>query len=164
MTTLETKSQKTTDFCISDIVINGTIQEVFAFFTKRIDAWWPQSYRFSEDGIIGIELETGGVCYEDIEDGRRLKWGHVIDVQPAHSLTIAWQISPMRLLIENMDDASTVCVEFEEHTNKTHIQIKHRDFQKHAEGWQEYLEAMKSPAGWPYCLEHLQKAFEAQES
>ncbi|WP_068318244.1 SRPBCC domain-containing protein [Polycladidibacter hongkongensis] len=149
-----------TNACVARVRLPHPPALVYDAFTTRIDAWWPSDYRFSpEEGILGLELEAGGGCYEDVEDGRRIRWGTILAAEQGKRLQLAWQISPLRLLINAPEAAGEVTVTFLGDKNEagegTMLELTHDHFDRYGENWQDYLNAMASPAGWSFCLSAL---------
>ena len=129
----------------------------FAAFVERFGTWWPREYTFAQDklALIAIEARMGGRCFERDTDGTETEWGRVIDFTPPHRLGFTWQITPDRRVEPDLDKASIVEVTITAGRQGpgAHIDFLHCDFARHGEGWADYLAAMASPQGWPYCLE-----------
>lgn len=134
-------------------------QQVYSTFIEQLDRWWPAEYKFApQDGILGIQAHVGGACFEDLEDGRRLKWGTILELQEGASIVFAWQISPKRQIINEPQNAGTVRIELTECEAGTKLKLLHEHFERYGEGWRDYMKAMNSTVGWAYCLSGLEKA------
>ncbi len=144
--------------CKKEIVLPASSQRAYAYFLESIDNWWPAEYRFSQEGILGIEPLVGGGCFEDVDDGRRLRWGTILELEEGAKIVLAWQISPKRLLIKQPEEAGIVTIQFLDVEDGTYLKLVHSHFERYGEGWREYLRAMNSSAGWAYCLSKLKTA------
>lgn len=158
MTSGETGVLEQFSLCKAEIVLPASAQSAYAFFLENIDVWWPTEYRFSPEGALGIEPLIGGSCFEDVEDGRRLQWGTIQELEEGTKIVLAWQISPKRLLIEDPQKAGIVTLQFSDTEQGAQLQLVHSHFERYGEGWREYLRAMNSSAGWAYCLSALKTA------
>ena len=130
--------------------------KAFQFFVGSFRAWWPPEYTWSRErlGSIEIEPKTGGRCIERRDDGIERVWGHVQAFDPPHHLILHWQITPDSQPEPDLAKASTVAVRFVPvDASHTRIELEHRDFDRHGEGWQTYLANMASPYGWPFVLQ-----------
>ena len=129
----------------------------FGTFVERFGVWWPREYTFAQDRleVIAIEARMGGRCFERDADGVETVWGRVIDFAPPHRLGFTWQITPDRRVEADLDKVSMVelTVNPGRQSPSAAIEFVHRDFARYGEGWGDYLAAMASPQGWPYCLE-----------
>ncbi|MDX5593138.1 SRPBCC family protein [Pseudovibrio sp. SPO723] len=145
--------------CTYHMLLPCAPETAFKVFEREIDRWWPMEYRFSEmgQGVVGMEAREGGLCFEDLPDGRRLIWGTVLKRLPGDSLRIAWQISPNSLLIPLPEEAGEVIFRFAPVGNNTRFEVKHVHFERYGEGWPGYLEAMSSGAGWAFILRGFKK-------
>jgi uncharacterized protein YndB with AHSA1/START domain len=131
-------------------------QRAFALFTQHFALWWPRQYSWSQEVLedIGVELKEGGLCFERGPHGFRCDWGRVLHWEPPHRLVLAWHISPRREPQPNPEKASTIEVTFTALTPaRTHIDLEHRDFERHGEGAEQYREGLASPEGWPRILD-----------
>ncbi|KZK91800.1 hypothetical protein PsW64_00130 [Pseudovibrio sp. W64] len=144
--------------CKAEVLLPASAQSAYACFLEKIDAWWPAEYRFAHEGVLGIEPLVGGSCFEDVEDGRRLHWGTIQELEEGSKIVLAWQISPKRLLIEDPQKAGIVTIQFSDVEGGAQLKLVHSHFERYGDGWREYLRAMNSSAGWAYCLNKLKTA------
>ena len=145
--------------CRLQLTLPASPQDVFSMFMERLDRWWPAEYKFSpQDGIMGIEPLVGGACYEDLEDGRRLRWGTLLELEEGALIAFAWQLSPKRQLIKDPQQAGVVRIKLLPSPQGTELMLLHEHFERYGEGWRDYMQAMNSSVGWAYCLRGLEKA------
>ena len=131
-------------------------QRAFSLFTEHFALWWPREYTWGQDVLehIGLEPKQGGFCYERGPNGFRSDWGRILSWEPPHRLVLAWHISPNREPEPNPAKASTIEVTFTASTPaQTHIDLEHRDFERHGAGADQYREALASAKGWRWILD-----------
>ncbi|MTI18757.1 ATPase [Rhodobacteraceae bacterium RKSG542] len=150
----------TKDAC--QIVVTGLLNDVFDAFSQSFNEWWPMDYRFEEDSFIGLSPVHGGDCYEDTEDGRRLVWGTIENIERPSRLSLFWLISPKRLLISDPQNAGGIDIGFRQEGHSVVISVEFHGFDNYGEDGQIYQSAMQSSAGWPYCLQEFRRFWEAQ--
>lgn len=142
--------------------VTVTPEVAFAAFTERLAAWWPRAYTWSRDALeaIGIEPRVGGHCYEIGPGGFRCDWGTVFAWAPGERLSFAWQISPGREPVLDLEQASLVDVYFTPTADgATRVRLVHSRFERHGSGSADYRAAMGSERGWPWILEQYRTAF-----
>jgi|Tabmets5t2r1_1033131.scaffolds.fasta_scaffold22216_2 uncharacterized protein YndB with AHSA1/START domain len=142
------------------VSVNLEPDQAFDLFARRLAAWWPPEYSWSQDVLeeIGIEPHEGGMCFERGPHGFRCDWGRVLAWEPPRRLLIAWQISPRREPEPNPAKASEVEVLFDaDGEGGTTVAVEHRAFDRHGDG-AEYAQMLGSPQGWPYILERFAAA------
>ena len=144
------------------LMVPASAERAFAVFVEGFASWYPGKYTWSQDvlDVIGIEGREGGRCFERGPEGFWIDWGRVLVWDPPRRLVFSWQISPRREPVPNPEKASEVELRFhEEGPWSTRVGFEHRDFSRHGEGAEGYLEAMGSQQGWPYILERYAAAF-----
>jgi uncharacterized protein YndB with AHSA1/START domain len=152
-----------TDRMNASVAVTVEPEEAFDLFARRLAAWWPPEYSWSQDVLedIGIEPYEGGLCFERGPHGFRCDWGRVLAWDPPRRLLIAWQISPRREPEPNPAKASEVEVRFEgDGDGGTTVAVEHRAFERHGNGV-KYAEMLGSPQGWPYILDRFAAAARA---
>jgi uncharacterized protein YndB with AHSA1/START domain len=133
----------------------------FALFTEGFATWYPREYTWSQDVLdsIAIEGREGGRCFERGPHGFWVDWGRVLLWDPPRRLVFSWQISPRREPVPDPEKSSEVEVRFhEEEARSTAVELEHRGFSRHGEGWESYQDAMGSAGGWPYILDRYATA------
>ncbi len=121
----------------------------------ELNKWWPKEYTWSGETLekIDIEPEVNGKCYEIGPKNFWLDWGRVLEYDYPNRIIFTWQISPARVPEPNDKRASEVKIGFISIDNfSTRIEFAHKNFSNHGDGWQTYLELLKSEEGWPYIL------------
>ena len=138
------------------IKIKNNKKIAFDSFVNKFNKWWPEEYTWSGNvlEIINIEPKVNGKCYEIGPNHFRYDWGRVLKFEHPNKIVFTWQISPSRVPEPNPDKVSEIKIEFIT-INKsfTRTEFEHKCFSKHGDGWENYLETLKSEQGWPYILD-----------
>ncbi|MEL7586160.1 MAG: SRPBCC family protein [Prolixibacteraceae bacterium] len=136
----------------------------FSKFLNQLNEWWPKEYTWSQDKLkeIRIEEKKDGLCTEIGPHGFRCDWGRVTELAENQKIIIKWQISPKREPVPNPEKASEVEIIFKENGNSaTTVELEHRNFENHGDGWEAYLKIMDSEQGWEYILNRFRKYCES---
>lgn len=139
------------------ITVQTPRNRAFELFTD-LESWWPHEYTWSGEALeeIGIEGWVDGMCFEVGPHGFRCDWGRVLVWEPGGRLAFSWQIGPRREPVPDPGKAGEVDVRFiAQGPRETRIELEHRGFARHGEGWQGYCDQMGSPEGWPQILDRL---------
>lgn len=142
------------------VTVNANREKAFDVFVNHFSAWWPADYTWSQDVLeaIVIEPKVNGRCFERGPFGFLCDWGRVVRFDPPQSLVFTWQISPAREPVPDPAKASEVEVSFlGDDTGGIRLNLEHRGFTRHGEGWENYLEAMDSAQGWKWILEQYRE-------
>ncbi len=134
--------------------------KAFELFTAGMGSWWPRENTWSQGVLEEIYIESPeedlrgeGFCVERGPHGFTIHWGRVETWEPPERLVFSWQISPTRVPVPDEHRASEVEVHFApEGEGATRVELEHRHFSHHGEGFEGYLEAMASEQGWPHIL------------
>jgi uncharacterized protein YndB with AHSA1/START domain len=138
------------------ITVKASVERAFRVFTEGIDTWWPRTHHIGKSPMTKgiIQGRAGGRCYNEQADGTECDWGQVLVWEPPHRLVIAWQITPAWGYEPDLAKASEVEVRFSpEPDGSTRVDLEHRHFERHGEGWDAMRTAVDSPMGWGPMLE-----------
>lgn len=138
-------------------------KDTFRKFVGELNNWWPREYTWSQEVLqeIKIDLRKDGLCTEIGPKGFRCDWGRVIALKENESIGMAWQISPRREPVPNLEKASEVHLKFRQEGAGTSLLLEHTQFQRHGAEGEKYREMMDSPQGWEYILDCFKKYCES---
>jgi uncharacterized protein YndB with AHSA1/START domain len=139
----------------SSIVVTAPIERAFAVFSDGIDRWWPREHTIGAAPMREIVLEprAGGRAYTIDVEGGECDWGRVLVYEPPRRLVFSWDIT----LAWKPETDPARCSEVEvafvaEGPDRTRVELEHRHFERHGEGWEEMRNAVASEGGWPMTL------------
>ena len=141
------------------------ISDAFDLFINKITLWWPSEYTWSKDALVELTVDPipNGLCSEIGPNGFRCDWGTVMEITNNRRFSFKWQITASRVPEPNPDKASEVYVLFSEiGSTGTQVQLAHKKFGNHGEGYERYRDAMASASGWPYLLSSFARYAEEQ--
>jgi len=138
------------------ITVKTNVTRAFRVFTEGFDSWWPKSHHIGsapmKKGII--ERFTGGRCYSEQIDGTACDWGTVLAWEPPYRLVFAWQITPTWQYEPDLAKASEVEITFTpQDDGSTRVELEHRYFHRHGEGFEKMRDGVGSPGGWGGLLQ-----------
>jgi|SRR5690606_7844586 Uncharacterized conserved protein len=143
------------DAITENIEVSIPIQQSFDLFVNRLTLWWPPEYTWSGDKLVELRIDPipNGLCSEIGPNGFRCDWGTVTAIAPQQHISFKWQISATRSPLPDPDGASEVQVSFRQLPGqRTLVELIHKTFSNHGEGFEAYRNAMASAHGWPYIL------------
>lgn len=78
------------------VMVKQPVDQAFAWFTARIDQWWPRSQPLASElgggaGTVVLEPRPQGQIYRRRPDGTIDWWGEVNAWEPPHRLVLRWQ-------------------------------------------------------------------------
>jgi uncharacterized protein YndB with AHSA1/START domain len=149
------------------IVVKTSVTRAFEVFTEGFDSWWPRSHHIGNAPMTKgiIEGRTGGRCYNEQVDGTECDWGTVQAWEPPYRLVLAWQISPQWTYEPDLEKASEVEVTFTpQDDGSTLVELEHRHFERHGEGFEKMREGVGAPGGWGSMLQLYGTATENPEN
>jgi uncharacterized protein YndB with AHSA1/START domain len=139
----------------SSIVVDAPIERAFSFFTEGIGSWFPSEYNLLDTEIVErvFEPRVGGRVYDIGADGNECHWARVLAYEPPTRVVISWDISPQWQIETDPEKTSEVEVRFtSEGTDRTRLELEHRNLDRHGEGWEQTRESVGGDGGWPGCL------------
>src|SRR4051794_6519920 len=138
------------------IVVAAPIERAFHVFTAEYATWTPPEHHLIGDSPLAdvvLEPREGGRWYEVVQDGRECDWGRVLAWEPPHRVVLSWQITPQFTPEPDPERASEVEVRFvAEADDRTRVELEHRGFERHGEGFEQTRAAVDSEGGWTLLL------------
>jgi uncharacterized protein YndB with AHSA1/START domain len=133
------------------ITVKTNVNRAFTVFTAGFHTWWPKSHHIGnapmKKGII--QGFKGGRCYSEQIDGTECDWGTVLAWEPPYRLVFSWQITVNWTYEPDLAKASEVEVTFTpQDDGSTLVELEHRYFDRHGEGFEKMREGVGSPNGW----------------
>lgn len=139
----------------TSIVVEAPIARAFSVFTDEIDGWWDREHHILDDELAEIVFEPreGGHLYERSVDGSECRWARVLAYEPPSRFVISWDITTDWKLETDLERTSEVEVRFiAEGSDRTRVELVHRDLDRHGEGWERMRDSVGSDDGWPTHL------------
>ena len=138
------------------ITVEAPLERAFAVFVEEFDAIKPREHNMLAVAIAETVFEprAGGHIYDRGVDGSECHWARVLAYEPPDRVVFSWDISPQWQPETDPSKASEVEVRFiSESTERTRVELEHRDLDRHGEGWEGMREGLASPTAWPLYLE-----------
>jgi uncharacterized protein YndB with AHSA1/START domain len=139
-----------------EIVVNAPIDRAFSVFTDGFGRFKPREHNMLSVDIAETVFEThiGGHVYDRGVDGSECRWARVLAYEPPDRVVITWDIDPRWQIETDPDKCSEVEVRFiAEGTDRTRVELEHRNLDRHGEGWEAVREGVDSGGGWPLYLQ-----------
>ena len=139
-----------------EIHVDAPIERAFEVFTKEMGSWWPSDHHILEADLAEMVFEprAGGHIYDRGVDGSECPWARVLAYEPPNRLVFSWDIGLDWKLQTDPDKTSEVEVQFvAEGTDRTRVELAHRNLERHGDGWEQMRDAVGSPGGWGRGLE-----------
>jgi uncharacterized protein YndB with AHSA1/START domain len=131
--------------------VKATPERAFRVFAEQMDSWWPKSHHIGSSPMTGIVVEgrAGGAIYTVQEDGTNCPWASVVAWEPPHRFVFAWHVTPSWKYEADVSRCSEVEILFTPADDGTTlVELEHRHFERHGEGWETMREAVGSEGGW----------------
>jgi len=131
--------------------VKATPDRAFKVFAEQMDSWWPKSHHIGSSPMKSIVVEgrPGGAIYTVQDDGANCPWASVIAWEPPHRFTFAWHVTPDWKYEADVARCSEVEVLFTPADDGTTlVELEHRYFERHGEGWEGMQAAVGSEGGW----------------
>jgi uncharacterized protein YndB with AHSA1/START domain len=155
------------DMVRKSITVKCSAPRAFKVFTEGFDSWWPRTHHIGNAPMkkAVIESFTGGRCYSEQVDGTDCDWGTVLAWEPPYRLVFAWQINLDWQYEPDLSKASEVEVTFTPRDDgSTQVDLEHRHFSRHGEGYEKMRDGVASPGGWGAMLQLYLAAVEAVDA
>jgi len=133
------------------IVVKAPIERAFRVFTAEMPTWWSPDHHLIEAELADMLFEprVGGHIKDIGVDGSECAWATVLAYEPPHRVLFSWNITLDWKLESDPERASRVEVRFTaQDAETTLVELEHRDFDRHGEGWESMRDAVGSPGGW----------------
>jgi uncharacterized protein YndB with AHSA1/START domain len=131
--------------------VRASVEKAFRVFAQEMGSWWPKTHHIGNSPMVDIVVEgrQGGAITTLQEDGTHCPWGTVKAWEPPHRFVLAWQVSPTWQYVPDLEKCSEVEVLFTPADDGTTlVELEHRDFERHGEGWTGMREVVGSEGGW----------------
>ncbi len=139
------------------VTVKAGLEHAFDVFTAGFDTWWPRAHHIGKKPMQTAVIETraGGRCYGREADGTECQWGTVTAWERPNRLVIAWQIAPSWQDFEpDLSKASEVEIRFTaEPGGMTRVDLEHRHFERHGQGFERISGGVAGPGGWSGLLQ-----------
>jgi uncharacterized protein YndB with AHSA1/START domain len=135
----------------TSITVEAPIDRAFAMFTDGIGTWWPPENHILQAELAEMVFEprVGGHVYDRGVDGSESRWARVLAYEPPGRVVFSWDINPRWEIEADPAKTSEVEVRFTaEGPERTHVELEHRNLDRHGEGWEQMRDAVGSPNGW----------------
>jgi uncharacterized protein YndB with AHSA1/START domain len=137
------------------VVVEAPIERAFSVFTDGFGTFKPR-----EHNLLGVDIaetvfeaRVGGHVYDRGVDGSECRWARVLAYEPPDRVVISWDIGPQWQVETDLAKTSEVEVRFiAEASDRTRVELEHRNLDRHGAGWEAVREGVDSPAGWPLYL------------
>ncbi len=152
------------DSVLKSVSVKANLDHAFRIFTEGLGTWWPKSHHIGTSPMVEafMECHLGGRCYSKQEDGTNCPWGTILAWDPPHRFVFAWQVSPQWKYEPDLAKCSEVEVCFTpEQDGMIRVDLEHRHFERHGEGWQSKMAMVDSPGGWNGMLNLYRERAEA---
>jgi uncharacterized protein YndB with AHSA1/START domain len=135
----------------TSITVEAPIERAFTVFTEGIGTWWSPDHHILEGELEAMVFEpyVGGHVYDRAVDGRECRWARVLAYEPPNRVLISWDINLRWQIETDPEKTSDIEVRFTaEGPDRTHVELEHRNLERHGEGWEQMRDAVGSPDGW----------------
>ncbi|MGH3040247.1 MAG: SRPBCC family protein [Gaiellaceae bacterium] len=142
----------------ASIVVEAPLERAFTVFTKAFGRFKPPEHNLLQVEIAETVFETrvGGHLYDRGVDGSECRWARVLAYEPPNRVLFSWDISPQWQLETDLAKTSEVEVRFiAETTERTRVELEHRNLERHGEGWEGMREGVGGAEGWPLYLQRF---------
>jgi uncharacterized protein YndB with AHSA1/START domain len=141
-----------------EIVVQAPIARAFSVFTEDFGSFKPPEHNMLSVEIAETVFEphAGGRVYDRGADGSECSWARVLAYEPPDRVLISWDINPRWQIETDLEKTSEVEVRFiAEGSERTRVELEHRNLDRHGDGWEAVREGVDGPAGWPLYLQRF---------
>jgi uncharacterized protein YndB with AHSA1/START domain len=135
----------------TSIDVEAPIERAFAVFTEGIETWWDPGHHILDGELAEMVFEpyVGGNIVGRGVDGSECRWARVLACEPPARVVFSWDINLQWQLERDPEKTSEIEVRFSAATpERTHVELEHRNLDRHGEGWERMRDAVGSPNGW----------------
>jgi uncharacterized protein YndB with AHSA1/START domain len=139
-----------------EILVEAPIDRAFKVFTEDMGSWWPEDHHILEGELAEMVFEprAGGHIYDRGVDGDECRWSRVLVYEPPERIVFSWDISMAWKREADPAKTSEVEVRFiPEGSDRTRVELEHRNIERHGDGWEKMRDAVGSPGGWRLGLD-----------
>ncbi|RUW57078.1 MULTISPECIES: SRPBCC family protein [unclassified Mesorhizobium] len=138
------------------VVVEAPIERAFKVFTEDFGSFKPPEHNLlaAEVAETVFEPRVGGHVYDRGVDGSECRWARVLAYDPPNRVLLSWDISPQWRIETDPARTSEWEVRFTAETaERTHVEIEHRNLERHGQGWEGVRDAVAGDQGWPLYLQ-----------
>jgi len=138
-----------------DIVVEAPIEQAFQVFTARFGDFKPPEHNLLRSPIAETVFEprVGGHIYDRAVDGSECRWARILAFEPPSRVVFSWDIGPQWQIESEPENTSEVEVRFvADGSDRTRVELEHRNIDRHGPGWQGVVDAVDGDAGWPLYM------------
>ncbi|TPN43336.1 SRPBCC family protein [Mesorhizobium sp. B1-1-7] len=142
------------------VVVEAPIARAFKVFTEDFGRFKPREHNLLAVPLAETVFEprVGGHVYDRGVDGSECHWARVLAYEPPNRVLLSWDINPQWQIETDPERASEWEVRFTAETdNRTRIDLEHRKFERHGEGWKSVRNGVGSDQGWPLYLQRFRE-------
>jgi uncharacterized protein YndB with AHSA1/START domain len=151
-------TQATDTAVTTSVVVEAPLERAFQVFTEDFDRIKPR-----EHNMLGVEIaetvfepHVGGHIYDRGVDGSECRWARVLAFDPPNRVVFSWDINPQWQIESDLEKTSEVEVRFiSETSQRTRVELEHRNLDRHGEGWEGERAAVDSEGGWPLYMKRF---------
>ncbi len=135
----------------TSIAVEASIDRAFKLFTNGIGTWWPPEHHILQAELADMVFEPyeGGHVYDRGVDGSECRWARVLAYERPSRVVISWDINLDWQIESDLEKTSEIEVRFmADGPDRTHVELEHRNIDRHGDGWERMREAVGSPNGW----------------
>jgi uncharacterized protein YndB with AHSA1/START domain len=139
-----------------DVTVDAPIERAFEVFVGQFDTIKPREHNLLQVEIAEtvFERHVGGHIVDRGIDGSECRWARVLVYEPPERVVFSWEIGTRWQLESDPARASEVEVRFTaESPTRTRVELEHRHFDRHGDGWEMARDAIGGDGGWPTYLE-----------
>ena len=151
-------TQATDTAVTTSIVVEAPLERAFQVFTEEFDRIKPREHNMLEVEIAEtvFEPQVGGHIYDRGLDGSECRWARVLAFEPPDRVVFSWDINPQWQIESDLEKTSEVEVRFiSETSQRTRVELEHRNLDRHGEGWEGERAAVDSEGGWPLYMQRF---------
>jgi hypothetical protein len=137
------------------VTVRADAERAFRVFTEGFDTWWPREHHIGTAPLKKAVMEgfVGGRCYNEQVDAPDCPWGTIQVWEPPQRFVMAWQITPQWQFEPDLAKCSEVEVRFTALADgTTKVDLEHRNFERHGEGWESMRTMVDGQMGWGELL------------
>jgi uncharacterized protein YndB with AHSA1/START domain len=133
------------------IMVQAPIERAFKVFTEGIGSWWPPEHHILQAELAEMVFEPyeGGNIFDRGVDGSECRWARVLTYDPPKRVVFSWDINLKWEIERDTANTSEVEVTFKAAgPDRTHVELEHRNLDRHGDGWEGMRDAVGAPNGW----------------
>lgn len=144
------------------ITVEAPIDRAFRVFTERFGDFKPPEHNMLQTPIAETVFESrvGGQIFDRGVDGSECRWARILAYEPPDRVVFSWDIGPQWQIEAEPDNTSEVEVRFVAETSeRTRVELEHRNIERHGPGWQAISGGVGDEAGWQLYLDRYAALF-----